>query len=359
MKKKLWKMLAAAGSFAILAGSRTVMTPYANVDPGGGEFMVSGPEQCRRLLMELVSMSETGVRNEWYLTGEDYEPETLVIAQMFPDAVNISNTVVKEYQKGGHHYVTCRIGVERNPGANVPGGMENSGTGGAGTGGNESGTGVGTGEVQGRRWSVGDMRSLRLGDHVYQFRCVDDDYGDNSEYRKCALFLCDTVIRSDIDSTESQQVILTFGRMNNYKMSNIRTWMEENRGEDTEGLLTMNTGSKSAYLGATVPGTFSEFSESGFLYHELPYQSVQDKLFLLSLEEAFLYKNQLWNVKGGESAYSRGFWLRTPAFTTGEGGKFAYSQWEYAVDLERGCIRPVDVSDGSIGIRPAFCLPQA
>ena len=101
MKKNIWKLLAAAGSFVILAGSRTVMTPYANVDPGGGEFIVSGPEQCRRLLMELVSMSETGERKEWYLTGEDYEPETLVIAQMFPDAVNISNTVVREYQKNG------------------------------------------------------------------------------------------------------------------------------------------------------------------------------------------------------------------------------------------------------------------
>ena len=352
MKKKLWKMLAAAGSFVILAGSRTVMTPYANVDPGGGEFIVSGPEQCRRLLMELVSMSETGERKEWYLTGEDYEPETLVIAQMFPDAVNISNTVVREYQKNGHQYVTCRIGVERdakneNRGESGPSGSSEIG-----------GSGIGKEDIQGRKWSVGDVRTLQLGNRQYQFRCVDDDYGDNSEYRKCALFLCDTVIRSDIGSTESQKNILTFGNANNYKISSVRKWLEESREENADNLLTISTGVHSAYLGATVPGTFAEFSENGFLHHELAYQDVQDKLFLLSLEEAFLYKDQLWNIKGGQSAYSRGYWLRTPAFSTGEEGKFTYGEWEYAVDLEKGCIRPVNVNDGSIGIRPAFCLPQ-
>lgn len=352
MKKKLWKMLDAAGSFVILAGSRTVMTPYANVDPGGRGFMVSGPEQCRRLLMELVSMSEIGERQEWYLTGEDYEPETLVIAQMFPDAVNISNTVVREYQKNGHQYVTCRIGVERDVKngdrgeSSLPGSSE------------IGGSGIGKEDIQGRKWSVGDVRSLQLGDQIYQFRCVDDDYGGNSEYRKCALFLCDTVIRSDVDSTETQKNILTFGKLNNYKTSYVRKWLEEKREENSDNLLAVPTGVRSAYLGATVPGTFAEFSENGFLYHDLLYQDVQDKLFLLSLEEAFLYKEHLWNVKGGQSAYSRGYWLRTPAFSTGEDGKFTYGPWEYAVDLEKGCIRPVDVNDGSIGIRPAFCLPQ-
>jgi len=352
MKKKFWKMLAAAGSFVILAGSRTVITPYASVSPGGGEFIVSGPEQCRRLLMELVSMSESGVRNEWFLTGEDYEPETLVIAQMFPDTVNISNTVVKEYKKGGHQYVTCRIGVERNPDAGES--VEES------VGGSSSigGSGVGSEDIKGRKWSVGDTRLLSLGDQVYSFRCVDDDYRGNSELQTCALFLCDTVIRSDVDSTESQKVILPFGKMNHYKMSDVRAWLQEKLNEDTEEILTVHTGVDSAYIGATVPGTFAEFSENGFLHQELGYQDVQDKLFLLSLEEAFLYKDQLWNVKGGESAFNRGYWLRTPAFATGENGVFTYGSWEYAVDLEKGCIRPVNVNDGSIGIRPAFCLPQ-
>ncbi|MBQ6834320.1 MAG: hypothetical protein IJO55_07890 [Lachnospiraceae bacterium] len=350
MKKKLWKIMAAASSFMILAGSQAVMVPYANAGSGTGEYMVSGPEQCRRLLTELVSMSKIGVRNEWYLTGKDYEPETLVVAQMFSDTVNISNTVVNEYQKDGHRYVTCRIGVERLPDEN--GDITESGSSGIG------GSGTGKEDVQGRKWSVGDVRSLSLGDHVYQFRCIDDDYGSNSEYQKCALFLCDTVIRSDIDSTESQETILTFGGINNYKVSYVRAWLEKQQGEHMEGLLEVNTGVNSAYLGATVPGTFSEFSESGFLYHRLPYQDVRDKLFLLSLEEAFLYKEQLWNVKGGESSRSRGYWLRTPAFSTGDNGTFSYGSWEYAVDLEKGCIRPLEVGDGSIGIRPAFCLPQ-
>ena len=39
-------------------------------------------------------------------------------------------------------------------------------------------------------------------------------------------------------------------------------------------------------------------------------------------------------------------------------GEFCYGQWGYMVDLDLGCIRPALVSDGSVGLRPAFCLPQ-
>ena len=341
MKNKIWKILAAAGSLAVLSSCQSTMSAYAGSEIRTEEYMVCGPEQCRRVLMELASQAVPGKRQEYYLIGEDYEPESLVIAQMFPNIINISNTKIKDDQKNGHRYVTCRIGFECTEQLKEPDDpvTENK-------------------NIIGKHWQTDDLWHLQLGDEIYTFRCIDDDYGNNSEYQRCALFLCDTVIRSDIGSTESQKNILTFGNANNYKISSVRKWLEESREENADNLLTISTGVHSAYLGATVPGTFAEFSENGFLHHELAYQDVQDKLFLLSLEEAFLYKDQLWNIKGGQSAYSRGYWLRTPAFSTGEEGKFTYGEWEYAVDLEKGCIRPVNVNDGSIGIRPAFCLPQ-
>ena len=46
------------------------------------------------------------------MTGEDYEPETLVIAQMFPGVKRISNTRMATEEKDGKMYITCRIGFE-------------------------------------------------------------------------------------------------------------------------------------------------------------------------------------------------------------------------------------------------------
>ena len=291
--------------------------------------------------MEAVSATLPGERQEYYFTGEDYEPESLVIAQMFPDAVNISNTKIKDYQKDGHRYVTCKIGFERGAEESAPEDSE-----------------VIQGNPIGRHWQVGDVQSLVLGGQAYRFRCVDDDYGSNSEYQRCALFLCDTVIRSDVDSTDSEREILTFGRTNNYKASQVREWLIENYIDSDMELVSVNTGVNSAFLGATVPGTFEEFEENRFFSYELLTQVAEDEVFLLSLEEAMESREVLWEIEGNESSYSRGYWLRTPAFAAGEDGEFCYGQWAYVVDLNQGCIRPAEVFDGSIGVRPAFCLPQ-
>ena len=76
-------------------------------------YTVSGREDCRRLLMEVVSSAAGSGRHEIYVTGEDYEPETLVIAQMFPEVCRISNTVLSRSRENGTEYVTCRIGFEK------------------------------------------------------------------------------------------------------------------------------------------------------------------------------------------------------------------------------------------------------
>ena len=94
-KKRIGGVLAAAGAAAVLSGLCTGrafcldMESYAGLldkerMSGETEYMVSGDQECRRLLMELVSAGAGKEREEFFITGEDYEPETLVIAQMFP-----------------------------------------------------------------------------------------------------------------------------------------------------------------------------------------------------------------------------------------------------------------------------------
>lgn len=394
-KSKLWKMLAAAGSFVVLSSCQAVLRPYAGVITDGSGYTVSGPEECRRLLMEAVSSVSGKERHEFYVTGEDYVPETLIIAQMFPEAVNISNTVLREYTEDGKRYVTCRIGFERKPKENgcnhrwetriletgtcLWGQKERITCGLCGTEKiitlappghvNEDGDSLcdrcqdridGTEEIEKRFWIAGDIQSRKIGKNTYRFRCVDDDYrGENSNHQKCALFLCDTVIRSDVDSTDSKREILTFGETNNYKTSEIRNWLLIHSKEDGGGMISINTGVNSAFSGQTKEGTYGEFAETELVKTELPVQVAMDKLFLLSLEEALEYRDVLWNVEETVSPFSRGYWLRTPAFSGESDGEFSYGTREYAVDLERGLIGPADISDTGMGIRPAFCLPQA
>lgn len=340
-KNRIWKMLAAAaGSFAVLISSRMVIRPFANLYVPENGYQVESAEQCRRLLMEVVSGAQDGERYEYMITGKDFEPESLIIAQMFPDVINISNTKVSEYQEDGHRYVTCKIGFER---------LQDR----------EDDNREIVGEVAGRHWKIGDLRSWEIGGKNYLFRCIDDDYSSNLDGQIFALFLCESVIRSDVASTDSNQEILTFGSTNNYKTSEIRKWLQTNVNDPGDHLVSVNTGVNAAYLGATIPGTYDEFSTSGLLRHELYTQMAEDEVFLLSLDEAIQYKEILWKLDGGGTPYSHGYWLRTPSYFTSENGAFCYGSWTYVVDLEKGCIRPAEVSDGSIGIRPAFCLPQS
>ena len=358
-KKNGLRMLAAAGSLVVLGSCQAVMRPYAGEIADGAEYTVSNGEQCRRLLMEAVSSVSGDGRHEFYVTGEDYVPDTLVIAQMFSDTVNISNTKIWEYTEDGKQYVTCRIGFERRSGADFP--QPSPEYGGGDSAGDQSGGSAGKDEtVADRFWSVGDMRIREIGGKSYRFRCVDDDYaGEDSEHQKYALFLCETVIRSDIDSTDSKREILTFGGTNNYKKSRIRKWLSDREDDDSWKPASVNTGVNSAFLGKTANGSLGEDAETALVRRTLPVQRMEDRLFLLSLEEALAYRQYLWEAEGAGTAYSRGYWLRTPVWFEDDSGEFVDGAWEYAVDLENQCIGSFDVTDGGIGIRPAFCLPQA
>ena len=472
-------------------------------------YLVRSREENRRLLMELVSDSGPEGRTEVFVTGEDYVPDSLVIAQMFPDVQNISNTVMEEYERDGHRYVRCRIGFERKAeetscshvwtgevleepacltmgkariacgrcGAKftaalpanghadtdgdslcdachgrcveqkagdeirilyegqegaVPltfccadedygGGMLYVSTASVSPGlsgdwgeeeariwltmdfanqisihdacrdvflADQDGKPVGHGqwkkedgiwpalvldvpvtgeEAEKAFWETGDFQIQRIGGKPYLFRCIDGDYKDSSSnHQKSALFLCTSVIRSDIDSTDSQKIITTFGDTNNYKKSAVRRWLSENGSENGFGIRKTYIGVNSAFFGKTEEGGFSDMDVSELLRYELPYQEMADSMFLLSVEEAEAYREFLWDFgplgDGPEaeiSPYSRGYWLRSPAFLSDGSGAFTDGAFAYAVDLEKGWIGPESVSDGSIGIRPAFCVPQA
>lgn len=394
MKRKIIKTLAAAGSFVVLANCQATLRSYASEMADGAEYTVSNARECRRLLMEAVSSVYGRERNEFFFTGEDYEPDTLIIAQMFPETINISNTKILEYEENGKKYVTCRIGFERRPGGDTcshqwktesleeesclwgrkeklicelcgkeqiisaapPGHVDKNGD----TFCDRCKDRIeGEQEAERRYWTVGEIQSREIGGKTYKFRCVDEDYSTNhSDNQKYALFLCEAVIRSDIDSTDSKRKIITFGKTSNYKTSDARKWLLESGKASEKDLAFINTGVNSAFSGKTEEGAFMEFSDAELSKMDLPVQVVMDQWFLLSLEEALEYRDILWEVSGKESPYSQGYWLRTPVFMEESSNKFAYGEWEYAVDLIRGCIRPVQVFDGAMGFRPAYCLPQ-
>lgn len=475
--------------------------------PAEASYTVSDREDCRRLLMEVVSSAAGSGRHEIYVTGEDYEPETLVIAQMFPEVCRISNTVLSRSRENGTEYVTCRIGFEKAGDVfpcrhvwqeeiletagclsygrtlltcrycseteeaslapsghrdenkdslcdqcqkrfleqkkgdrlevgyegktgdrvfsficleeNFHGGMlygcenscsleeilgetkeidgseedrirwwlQNDFLNGLSVRSacleilllDEEGRPVGAGswipgqaiwpgivltlpetreQAEERFWRAGDLQIRNLGETSYRFRCVDDDYADsNSNYQRFALFLCETVIRSDVDSTDSKREIISFGDDNNYKYSAVRAWLSDHTGEGAQAPPFVHTGVNSAFSGQTAAETWQESRGEGLMSYQIPMQSLTDRLFLLSVEEVLAYE-EAWAAEGIGSSYSRGYWLRTPAAALNTEGTFMDGELVYVVDLEQGCLRPVDVSRTEFGIRPAFCLPQ-
>lgn len=352
-RKKVAKWLAAAGSLAVLTSCRGELVPYAAERTA--EFLTAEPvilrdrEAGRRFLMETVSAAEREGRQEIVVTGKDSSFDTLVIAQMFPGVVNISKLDLGTRNVNGETVTDCRIGFEWR--GRAPDSGENT----------VPGTGDKFGEEEDRAaWRTGDVVSREIAGKVCRFRCIDDDYQDGrGSYGKRALFLAENVIRSDVDSTYEERILLPFGENNNYKKSRVREWLGEQAETAVPDASFVYTGALTAFTGKTVDGDFADSRLDGLESHLLPYQECRDRFFLLSLEEAYRYRDEIWNPEGKGSPYSRGFWLRTPAYEVDERGSFVYGNREYVVDLENGCFRQADVSDVGIGICPAFCLPQA
>ena len=179
-----------------------------------------------------------------------------------------------------------------------------------------------------------------------------------------ALFLCETVIRSDIESDGTSIQKWEFGLDNNYKTSNIRKWLQKNMESPTKDISFIYTGVNTAYQGKTGLGEYEQFAFDDLEKLEKPFQIMEDQMFILSMEEAVKYRDFLWKFNGSSqnnpqsqySAYSKGYYLRTPQYE-GE-DVFQYGKGIYVVDLGNGSLHPVDVSDTSMGIRPAFVIAQ-
>ena len=164
-------------------------------------------------------------------------------------------------------------------------------------------------------WKEGDVQLREVGGQMLSFTCIDDDYHDWQDgHRKAALFLCDRVIRADVDTVPGEkQTVFSFGTDNNYKTSKVRVWLQKNGQNSSFCLEPIHTGIQTAYTGSTEAGAFSQASERGLVRHDIGYQLMNDRLFCLSLEEALAYRAFLWRFDSEEdkpqsqvSAYSQG-----------------------------------------------------
>lgn len=242
-----------------------------------------------------------------------------------------------------------------------------------------------------RHWNVGDTVVREIGGTSYRFRCIDQNYADHTDFhRNGALFLCDEVIPADIGSRYEFEMpedgppdyvyypgpIVRFGDSADYKKSSIRRWLSR-FSENFADAEVVNTGVERGYLGSTEEEAWEQFPEGGLTAQYLGSQKMEDRLFILSVDEAYRYRNWLWkfgpvrkrNPESQIREFCKGYWLRTPY------GKAEGSQ-VYIVDLVRGNIRPEAVRvdgqtksrdkledeevkvTGTTGVRPVFVLPQ-
>ena len=242
-------------------------------------------------------------------------------------------------------------------------------------------------------WSLGDTVVRNIDGERYRFRCIDENYADEMEYhRQAALFLCDTVIPAGFGSgyefetpgdKEHDYVfypgpIVNFGTSGEYKYSAVRSWLQA-AGAGMDDLEPVNTGVFRAYTGSTPETMYGGFDSGTLTGSYIGSQKMTDGLFILSVDEAFQYREWLWRFEGAsrenpDSQYGpfcKGYWLRNPV---GDRENTA-ADLVYIVDLVKGNIHPAPIAPvradgengeedaelqvtGTTGVRPAFALPQ-
>lgn len=350
------------------------------------QIITAGPKESNERLLNLVSMADSTKRREIYLIAVGHIPNAAIISRTFRDVKNVSELVQDQFIIEGEKYLVLRVGFERSfeestcthdyelidrikAGCMVNGRetfkcrkcqKEESVVFPAKGHIDEDGDGIcdicyepAERMPEAVHYQIGDVQSRRIGEKNYLFRCIDEDYEDAMENsRKTALFLCDTVIGKK----------LNYGDNNNYKYSNVRKWLLKNASD--EFAHKSYIGITNSYTGTTGKGTCEQLDENSLTAEKEIFQLLQDRVFLLSVEEALKYRDHLWkfngsgvnNPKSEVSAYSRGYYLRTPRDDGLE--EFCYGDGVYAVSLTDGNIQPVYVNDVSIGIRPAMAVPQ-
>ena len=170
--------------------------------------------------------------------------------------------------------------------------------------------------------------------------------------------------------------IVRFGSSADYKYSSVRGWLSRSESGFADAIM-VNTGVERAYQGSTKAEYWEQLLQDDLAPLYLGSQKMEDRLFILSVDEAYRYRNWLWKFHGAKKRnpetqigeFCKGYWLRTPC------GK-AEGTEIYIVDLVTGNIRPEKVSvreqksgkgmeqdeeikvTGTTGVRPAFVLPQ-
>lgn len=355
-------------------------------EPADQQIITESQKEGNERLFNLVSMADGTDRKEVYVIAKGYTPNASIIGQRFSAVKNISELFMERFIISGDTYTVLRVGFEKTYEESTCShdyeiidevaatctenghlticckkcGKEETVI--LPAKGHTDADHDGICDVcqepadeipEAVHYRIGDLQIRTIGDKVYLFRCIDDDFEDAMENsQKLALFLCDSIIRSDINGGSKK---LQFGDSNNYKYSQIREWLLANANDDF--VHETYIGITKSYLGATTIGAYDQFSESHLVGESSGFQQLQDRVFILSVDEAIKYRDYLWKFHGSEennpesqiSAYSKGYYLRTPQ-TNGKG--------IYVVSLVDGNIRPVKASETSIGIRPVMAIQQ-
>lgn len=200
-------------------------------------------------------------------------------------------------------------------------------------------------------WKVGDIQSRTINGETYLFRCVNDNYKDNSNLDKTmALFLCDTVLPSytglEYNADDSKRDTRFFGANNNYRYSNIHKYLVNAKTENGN-LVTMDIGVANEYSGSTAAGAFENLDARDLEKHKRDRaQYLEAKLYIPSVEEALDMKDFLWKFDRSETDnvdaayndhYATSYWLRTPVYGT--------TDMVYTVNLKDGKLEPHSVSE--------------
>lgn len=329
-------------------------------------FLAENKHLCDLRLKSAASRLGPGQEGIFYVIGKNYVPEGSVLAEIYGDDLEYSNTAEGEVVLEGDVYTVARFHLCRREA-------------------DQSHDTVWDQEAR-RHWSVGDVQERILDGTSYRFRCIDQNYGDEADRgRQKALFLCESVIPADMGSEYVYEKledgtydlvfhpgpIVSFGDTDSYKHSRIRSWLIE-AGENMEGLLQVPTGSSYEYEGSTAPGSREQMDRGTLKARYIGSQTLKDRLFILSVDEALRYGRWIWRFEGAKEenpesqwgAFCESYWLRTP-------GKPEDGQnMVYVVDLVQGNIRPQPVVNRgdeedpelgntcSTGVRPAFTVQQ-
>lgn len=206
-----------------------------------------------------------------------------------------------------------------------------------------------------RYWRIGDTVVRNIDGKPYRFRCIDQNYADHmDDHSGGALFLCDTVIPADTGSEYRFETpddaahdyvfypgpITRFGMSADYKYSAVRRWLRQSEAEFSD-VKVVNTGVGRAYRGSTQEGMWEQFPGDELTGSDIGSQKMTDRLFILSVDEAYRYRKWLWRFDGAAarnpesqiSEFCKGYWLRTPCGN-------ADGKQVYIVDLVNGNIRP-------------------